>query len=253
MAPCPFFLALWALVFCPCAFASLVLGEFRHRALVETTSQFVRMLLEKSFEAAFVSSKSTVVLGSNHKECHLKTLHDACGTDNMLQPILCPFPFSVYLKVEWCESPDGMLSVQALRPYVFLRAGLIAAPLIVLVALWRCLVGTDRGRTWNTQRVQGIALEVVCVETTRMLAVDPCSWYEFLRVSGYRISASEKVPIQSQVDMSLPQVLCSAYTAHLLVWALQAQPSLLTASDFKGWCFGPCWLRDHCLKAIGFP
>ena len=119
MAPCPFFLALWALVFCPCAFASLVLGQFRHRALVETTSQFVRMLLEKSFEAAFVSSKSTVVLGSNHKECHLKTLHDACGTDNMLQPILCPFPFSVYLKVEWCESPDGMLSVQALRPYVF--------------------------------------------------------------------------------------------------------------------------------------
>lgn len=58
---------------------------------------------------------------------------------------------------------SGVMGVGVLSmPYVFLRAGLIAAPLIVLV------------------------------------------------------------------------VLCSAYTAHLLVWALQAQPSLLTASDFKG-------------------
>lgn len=58
---------------------------------------------------------------------------------------------------------SGVMGVGVLSmPYVFLRAGLIAAPLIVLV------------------------------------------------------------------------VLCSAYTAHLLVWALEAQPSLLTASDFKG-------------------
>ena len=171
-----------------------------------------------------------------------------------------PFPLSI---VEWCESRDGMLkdfpSLKALR--LFTSWANCSAADRAGGTLPMSVMGNRRGK--NMTQLTGTGdctwrlLEVVCLETTRMLAVNPCwfidkigvRYYKYLRVLWYRVSVS--VSRHEPSSGPLFSLHCALISLGFASATLIADGKWLQRLFFS-------WpqhavsepLRNYCLKAI---